>query len=1016
MAADFKLLEAYIQLSVQEPIATIHEAFKALMNDIKNRTNKQYTIKLKLQETGKVGSGTERGSKEVTSFLRNAKADFADLKVEVDGFEKKMDKLRELIANTTKLRAGTQTGSVDDLRLTQFRTQLLKEQERVVQQLDAQERKIARDRAARAKQGTASTKKVTAAQNPQLVRARQFALEVSTRLRTIAASYADAGTKARQYAALQAQVDKAMAKTVVTGKALNVALGAQVAAQNAAASAQKRAANASAQPYLSAVRKIKNEFLEIRRSQDSSAQKIQRLAALEKRVAGILANSKLTIAQQNQLSEVGAKIAERRLAIENATAKAMRDRVRIIVQQLNSASLEAGFLFGPKTQAIGNFFRLGSAGFRAAQAFGLAATAATGVGAVVGGLAIVFKTLSVALGFVFRAALAVARTALSALASALRVVFAPTLQFISLVQRLIQQLPLLAAALTGLVTRSLIQVGQQLQRINATFGLAFGSRAGKELEFVRKQAYELGLPLAEVADQYSRIAFSANVAGISQRDQIDLFKGVGKAAIGMGLEAERVSGIFFALEQVISKGTLSSEELKRQLGDRLPGAFQVAARALRVTDKELTALLKKGEINSAQFIGAFGRELQRTFGGAARQQVQGLTANINRLKTGFFELQLVLAQKAAPALTKVLIELNKLLTRLRTSDEFAQFAAFVSKSFEDLAAVIPRVAAEGLRMLREWRPLLSQIARDIMVLNTIAFTGMIKGLEVVLPLLERVVLGFERIFNRITGLDLSKLTFSIKTIKAVFENFDSIVEIVGLQFKSMAERIKHEFDSIDWVGIWARMLKSAASAALNFQDLINRVAFDMFKNVLEADPNKIFAPSQDAMMKQMKLAAERMGFDTFTFSEQEKLDRLQAEFGRNVEKIFEPRPLEAAGRSLRKAVEQQIAGVKGLYETVYDRIRLAIGDSVAKFGKSDEDKDRDNSSIVRIEDIRAQIEDSLLNRDQKAVVDNTAKTTELLTTTNRLLGDLLNKGGSAVGEAVGSVFGSLMKLRPGGAI
>jgi tape measure domain-containing protein len=46
-------------------------------------------------------------------------------------------------------------------------------------------------------------------------------------------------------------------------------------------------------------------------------------------------------------------------------------------------------------------------------------------------------------------------------------------------------------------------------------------------------------------------------------------------------------GIFKALEQMLSKGNVQAEELRGQLGERLPGAIYFSAKALGVTTREL---------------------------------------------------------------------------------------------------------------------------------------------------------------------------------------------------------------------------------------------------------------------------------------------------------------------------------------------------------------------------------------------------------------------------------------------
>ena len=50
-----------------------------------------------------------------------------------------------------------------------------------------------------------------------------------------------------------------------------------------------------------------------------------------------------------------------------------------------------------------------------------------------------------------------------------------------------------------------------------------------------------------------------------------------------------------ALAQMASKGTVSMEELRQQLGDRLPGALGLAAKGLGITEQELIKLVSAVE-------------------------------------------------------------------------------------------------------------------------------------------------------------------------------------------------------------------------------------------------------------------------------------------------------------------------------------------------------------------------------------------------------------------------------------
>ena len=78
----------------------------------------------------------------------------------------------------------------------------------------------------------------------------------------------------------------------------------------------------------------------------------------------------------------------------------------------------------------------------------------------------------------------------------------------------------------------------------------------------------------------------------------------------MGLSADDTRGALRALEQIVSKGTVSAEELRGQLGERLPGAFQIASRAMGVTTQELGEMLQRGEVLVEDLLPKLAKELR----------------------------------------------------------------------------------------------------------------------------------------------------------------------------------------------------------------------------------------------------------------------------------------------------------------------------------------------------------------------------------------------------------------------
>jgi tape measure domain-containing protein len=198
------------------------------------------------------------------------------------------------------------------------------------------------------------------------------------------------------------------------------------------------------------------------------------------------------------------------------------------------------------------------------------------------------------------------------------------------------------AAIAG--GKAIIDAALAQDRLNNTLKVGTGSAeaAARETQFLREESEKLGLQFATTSQQYAKL--SAAAAGTTLQGQAtrDIFLGIAKASTVLGLSADQAGGALNAIQQMISKGTVAAEELRGQLGERLPGAFQMAARALGVTTSELDKMLVKGEVTATRLLPALAVELEKTFGAQAQEAAQGLGAKINRLDNAFTDLKIAI--------------------------------------------------------------------------------------------------------------------------------------------------------------------------------------------------------------------------------------------------------------------------------------------------------------------------------------------------------------------------------------
>lgn len=195
----------------------------------------------------------------------------------------------------------------------------------------------------------------------------------------------------------------------------------------------------------------------------------------------------------------------------------------------------------------------------------------------------------------------------------------------------------------GAVTRAFFQAGASAESLQKAFELLTGSgeAAAGELQFIREEAGRLGVDLPIAADSFLQLSAAAKGTTLEGAQTRAVWSAVAEAMGRLGKSGADTQGAFLAVSQMMSKGTVSAEELRGQLGERLPGAFQVAARAMGVTTAELGKLLQNGQITADEFLPKFAAELNKTFGAGA---VDTFNANLARLRNSINQTFVTLSQ------------------------------------------------------------------------------------------------------------------------------------------------------------------------------------------------------------------------------------------------------------------------------------------------------------------------------------------------------------------------------------
>lgn len=196
------------------------------------------------------------------------------------------------------------------------------------------------------------------------------------------------------------------------------------------------------------------------------------------------------------------------------------------------------------------------------------------------------------------------------------------------------------------LTESFVEAGKHAEKLKATFGFVRDGAEGanEEIEWLRKVTDELGISFKGSSDAVSKFAAASKDSTLEGQAARNVIIGVSEAASVFKLSADDAEGTFRALQQMMSKGTVTAEELKQQLGDRLPGALGLAAKAMDLTKSELLALMKKGQLYADEFLPRFADQLHKEFAEPAERTSKEATAAIERFWNAWEKLKESLAE------------------------------------------------------------------------------------------------------------------------------------------------------------------------------------------------------------------------------------------------------------------------------------------------------------------------------------------------------------------------------------
>ncbi|NCC05662.1 MAG: hypothetical protein EOM37_16850, partial [Proteobacteria bacterium] len=240
-------------------------------------------------------------------------------------------------------------------------------------------------------------------------------------------------------------------------------------------------------------------------------------------------------------------------------------------------------------------------------------------------------------------------------------------------------------------SRAVLDAGIAMDSLQRSFVAVTGSQAAaaETLSFLREEAGRLGQNFYALAPEFKNVMAAARGTAMEGENVRKMFSAIAAASTALGLSADDTHGTLRALQQMMSKGKIQAEELRGQLGERLPGALNLMAKAMGVSTAELNKMMEDGKLLADEALPKLTAEIERVYGAAAETAaLESAQAAVNRLSQEWTEFKINLFDNEAAvaginAITSALKTLTEYAGLRSVSDTFAQGAGLAAKGLID---------------------------------------------------------------------------------------------------------------------------------------------------------------------------------------------------------------------------------------------------------------------------------------------------------------------------------------------
>ena len=253
------------------------------------------------------------------------------------------------------------------------------------------------------------------------------------------------------------------------------------------------------------------------------------------------------------------------------------------------------------------------------------------------------------------------------------------------------------------IVKNIYETTKQLQSLDLALRMVSGTQAefGSNQVFLTSLAERYGIEIKGLTKNFTEFWVASK--GKLEAEQIKaIFTSISKSVAIMGLSVEQQDSAFLALQQMMSKGTVQAEELKKQLGNALPGAVKAATMAyqalhpeLQVTEKLFMEQMKAGKVLSAELLPELAKAYEKLYGIENVKRAETLQAAQERLANSWTQMVRNMNNSETGGLSRFFKFVLDNLT------ELADFVNFLNKDDRAISIVNENKARGEVTILKE---------------------------------------------------------------------------------------------------------------------------------------------------------------------------------------------------------------------------------------------------------------------------------------------------------------------------